>query len=193
VYCCSATTKKHCGAAIAGFQWKPYVNSWTKPAAKGILKEIANHNSNKNRVAPKIRVIYMTRNPIDVLMSQTKHRTSDIAAHCNLNQKGCIERSKQSGTSKIYLETENLLSALQKSKDQQDLVESTLKMFGIDYYRTTYEELYNRGDADEWMKVSSLETTFRIAIIYLLTSQLNCTHQDFQIFECRTDGKSFVG
>ena len=53
----------------------------------------------------------------------------------------------------MALPTDNLLRDLKKSADQVKLVRNTLESFEIDYYLTTYEDLYNRDDAEEWMKI----------------------------------------
>jgi hypothetical protein len=145
-------TKLRCKSAIAGIQWKPYVDSWTTPSAKGVLKQIARHNANDKSTKPKIRVLYVTRNPIDVLISREKHRNGFSNSHCPANDEICLNRHK-AASKDLVLPTENLVQLLQESANQVDLVQTTLKDFGIDYYKTTYEKLYDSEDPEEWMKI----------------------------------------
>ena len=145
------TTKRNCNSTIAGIQWKPYVNSWTLPSAQGILKQIARHNHNVDaNNKPTIKVLFLTRNPLDVIISQTKHRHFQLKAHCKKLDLECIKNNK---VQSMALPTDTLLRDLKKSADQVKLVRNTLESFEIDYYLTTYEDLYNRDDAEEWMKI----------------------------------------
>ncbi len=145
-------TKLNCASAITGFQWKPYENTWTLPSAQGILKEIARHNkvNHEDGGIPKIKVIYMTRNPLDVLISRQKHRTKLVSAHCSQDNIECL---KNHTTYNMTLPTTDLIQNLRHAKNQVTMVENTLQTLKIDYYRTTYEKLYNSNDANEWMKI----------------------------------------
>mmetsp|Transcript_6827 Transcript_6827/g.10367 ORF Transcript_6827/g.10367 Transcript_6827/m.10367 type:complete len:412 (-) Transcript_6827:29-1264(-) len=156
-------TKYRCQSAIAGFQWKPYGNSISSPAGKGILKEIASFSFNGGGNSDSdsgsqvqtqvIRVLFMTRNPIDVLMSGIKHHFNNISAHCASDDKECLQRHK-SAQKQILLPTEGLLDKLKSMVNDTEVVKNTLSDIGVDYYYTTYEKLYNNDDdAEEWMRI----------------------------------------
>jgi len=146
-------TKLHCNSAISGIQWKPYANTWSLPSAKGVLKEIARHNAEaklggKN---PQIRVLYMTRNPIDVEISRVKHRAQHTYAHCINGDEECLKQHKN--MKNLTLPTNDLVSKLKEDDDQVRLIVSTLETMGVEYYRTSYEKLYNSNNAEEWMNI----------------------------------------
>ena len=63
------------GEGIVGFQWKPIGYGLNHKYGISALKEIASHSD------PSIRVIHLTRNPLDRLISNQKHKTSTIEAH----------------------------------------------------------------------------------------------------------------
>ena len=126
------------------------MDSWSLPAAQGILKQIASFDQ------PKIKVIFMTRNPLDVLISKAKYKKQNkrnrIEAHCQLGDEECIRKQKKMGTG-ISLPTENLLNNLEDSFAAFENFTDTLEEMNIGHVKTTYEDLYNRDDAEEWMKI----------------------------------------
>ncbi len=143
------TTKYNCQSGIAGFQWKPYGKSITSPAGKGILKKIGSFTIDNGE---KIRVLYMTRNPIDVAISSAKHDVSSLPAHCASSDKKCL-KSREKVENKMHLPTSRLLKTLQEVIDHDRIVENSLREAGVEYFKTTYEKLYNSEDAEEWMRI----------------------------------------
>jgi len=143
-------TKINCDSPIAGIQWKPYVNTWKSPSAQGILKQIAHHNLNKDRKGHQIKVIYMTRNPLHVLISRQKHRSRHVPAHCSQSDTDCLENHKRFN---VTLPIDDLMNDLQENAAQEKLIETTLRNIGINYYRTSYEKLYSCENAEEWMNI----------------------------------------
>lgn len=141
---------RQCDKPLSAFKWKPFVDSFQLPAAQGMLKKIATFNQ------PRIKVIFMTRNPLDVLISKAKHKNSKkeekLDAHCSIDDEACIERMKQAGSG-LQLPTESLLKDLKDSLDAFNFFEDTFKEMNIAHVKTTYEDLYNRDDAEEWMKI----------------------------------------
>jgi hypothetical protein len=137
-----------CHASLSAFKFKPFVDSWELPAAQGMLKKIASFNE------PKIKVIFMTRNPLDVFISKIKHRKSQnqIVAHCEINDTNCISKQKLMGSG-LNLPTGSLLKHLEDSYEAFDVFEKTLDEMNIEHVKTTYEDLYGRDDAEEWMKI----------------------------------------
>lgn len=143
-------TKYNCNSAIAGFQWKPYSDSISSPNGKAALKKIGSYEIDDS--GEKIRVLYMTRNPIDVMVSKKKHGQSGVSAHCSPNDKKCLKAHKKSEKS-IYLPTKKLIKKLKEVQLAVKTIEDTLDEMGINYYKTTYEKLYNRDDPEEWMNI----------------------------------------
>jgi len=142
-------TRRHCNKPVVGFKWKPFVDSWNLSAAQGMLKKIASFNK------PKIRVIYMTRNHLDVMISKRKHkdnRSKGVKAHCKPDEKDCIKIHASFGEG-IDLPSNELVKTLQENADAVELFDSSLRDMGIIYMKTSYEKLYNSDDAEEWMRI----------------------------------------
>lgn len=53
----------------------------------------------------------------------------------------------------IYLPTKKLIKKLKEVQLAVKTIEDTLDEMGINYYKTTYEKLYNRDDSEEWMNI----------------------------------------
>ena len=153
-------TKFHTMSNIAGFQWKPYKNSLRSSFGQGVLKGISGYNANITKGQPPpssnhasssfIRVLYMTRNNLDVIISKLKHKIrTEIVAHCDKDDKDCSQQHNV----KVTLSTNGLLRSLNSMKLKQKNDESTLQLMGVEYYRTSYEKLYNTNSAEEWKKI----------------------------------------
>ncbi len=138
----------HCDKPLAAFKWKPFVDSWNLPAAKGMLKKLAQFDE------PKIKVILMSRNPLDVLISKRKHRKSGhtIQAHCAPDDIECLNTHKSSGLG-MELPTKHLLEDLKEATESFTFFADTLKNMSISHITTTYEDLYARDHAKEWMRI----------------------------------------
>lgn len=138
----------HCDKPLAAFKWKPFVDSWNLPAARGMLKKLAQFDE------PKIKVILMSRNPLDVLISKRKHRKSGhtIQAHCAPDDIECLNTHKSSGLG-MELPTKHLLEDLKEATESFTFFADTLKNMSISHITTTYEDLYARDHAKEWMRI----------------------------------------
>jgi hypothetical protein len=102
---------RHCDKPLASFKWKPFVDSWELPAAKGMLRQLSTFRD------PRIKVIFMTRNPLDVMISKTKHHDAhDLVAHCTIGDLKCIKKQEKKGTG-LYLPTNTLLKDLKEALD----------------------------------------------------------------------------
>jgi len=146
-------TRRYCNKPVVGFKWKPFVDSWNLPATQGMLKKIASFDE------PKIKVIFMTRNPLDVLISKQKHKTQGagaaregVKAHCKPDEEDCIKLHAAFGKG-LTLPSNGLIKKLQESTDAFDLFDTSLRDMGITYLRTSYEKLYDSEDAEEWMRI----------------------------------------
>eukprot|EP00984_Skeletonema_dohrnii_P036136 scaffold36763_cov205-Skeletonema_dohrnii-CCMP3373.AAC.1 len=88
------------GEGVVGFQWKPIRYGLEHEYGIGALEEIAAQND------PGIRVIHLTRSPLDRLISNLKHAQSngDIKAHCATGDEDCLKEHHQHETA-IQLQT----------------------------------------------------------------------------------------
>ncbi len=135
-----------CDSSIVGFQWKPYAGSIRSPAGTGMLNKISK--------SQRIKVLWMTRNPIDVFMSRVKHSANGehVSAHCKPNDTECLKMHSKAGLN-IFLQKEELLKYLKGQHKIKIQVQDALNQAGVDYYNTTYEKLYTSEDAEEWMNI----------------------------------------
>jgi hypothetical protein len=137
----------YCDTPLAAFKWKPFVESWDLPAAKGMLKKLASFDQ------PRIKVILMSRNPLDVMISKTKHKSGHaVQAHCSPDDAECLQTHAKSGRG-LELPTKNLLGDLKEATESFEVFANTLNEMNVQYIRTTYEDLYAKDDAEEWMRI----------------------------------------
>jgi len=141
--------REYPNAGVVGFKWKPFGSSFRHPASIGALKRI----SQQAKVNPPIQIIHMTRNPLDVLISQHKHNTAKashekLRAHCHEQecQKAHLEK-------KWTLPTQHLIHPLERMKNDTQMVDNTLNSIGVPFIEVTYERLYNTDDPKEWRRI----------------------------------------
>jgi len=145
----------YCDKPLAGIKWKPFTETWDLPAAKGFLDFVKNFSLGEKN---KIKLIFMSRNQLDVLLSHYKHKRikhkfgGRIYALCGPDDKTCLKEHEEASEA-IKLPTENLVQELKALYDGLDYFEKTLNESGIEYYRTYYEKLYNSDDAEEWINI----------------------------------------
>ena len=120
------------------------------------MKSTTNETTSQNEtqeVTKIFKVLYMRRNPIDVMISQVKHNLSGgVSGHCGPNDEKCIaahsKREKH-----LRLGTTNLVNKLEYFKEEDEAITTKLHKHGIDYYQTFYDKLYEADDASEWMNI----------------------------------------
>jgi hypothetical protein len=150
--CWIQKSKQSQGSGIIGFQWKPFKEFFHHEHATKGLEAIA-HQSN-----PKIKIVFLTRNPIDIMLSNLKHEQSNhtIGAHCDVGDKDCTKKHSEIFSQKINLPTGNdLLQRLRKHVARDDAVKKKLESFNLTYVHARYEALYNSSsnNTNEWMKI----------------------------------------
>ena len=79
-------------SAIVGFQWKPHGNTISHEYSKKGLGAVGAQQD------PPIRVIYLTRNPIDRKLSNLRHEEQnlEIPAHCEVGDEECLRQHETS-------------------------------------------------------------------------------------------------
>ena len=139
------------GIGIAGFQWKPYRPSLRHEFGEGALSEIASHSH------PMIKVIYLTRNPLDRLLSNRKHKnyqhSEEVPAHCAIDDEECIKHHKQHQSAIVLPTGKELLKILESGLVLDKMVEEYLDNYGVKYVHVTYDKLYISSNADEWSRI----------------------------------------
>ena len=141
---------------IVGFQWKPFLSTWMHEYAQGALKDIAQHNQQYEN-HHKIRILYLSRNPLDKLISNLRHRVTNqtLPAHCGVNETQCLKQFAKTQKGGVELPVGPVLvTKLQQSQNQQLRVQKRLKeLFGRLYYQSvTYESLYEESNEKACLK-----------------------------------------
>jgi len=140
------------GSGIAGFQWKPYFNTFRKhPMAFAALQEMSERRN------PRIRIIYLTRNALDREISNIKHRghirTNEVPAHCPAGDEECAKKHAALGTG-VFVPTDKLVNHLRQLRAKENEIIDVLGHVGIKFISIKYEKLYDRGDnVDEWKRI----------------------------------------
>jgi len=142
--CTIQNQQRNKNSAIAGFQWKPYENTVQHKYGIGAINEMAKHQN------PPIRVIYQKRNPINVILSNLKHRgyvgTGHVKAHCPVGDLKCAQ--EHNNRSSISVSLTELLQRLEYSQITHDGIEKALIESGISFIQVNYEDLYPLEDND---------------------------------------------
>ena len=138
---------------VIGFQWKPYMKTWDHEYAIEGLRVVGQQSN------PPIRIIYLTRNPLDRKLSNIRHVKSKqsnhtIAAHCAVGDEACLNaHSIQDGGYELPVGNQ-LMTFLRQDSESDYRVRSRLKEMNIQYIHITYEKLYNaKNDVKEWLRI----------------------------------------
>ena len=107
---------------------------------------------------PKIKVIYLTRNPLDRLISNTRHRgyqhSQDVPAHCAIDDEECVERHKAHSKKIIFTRMKQMVQDVKHSINIDQLAHDLLLASGVDFLSVKYENLYLADDdVTEWIKI----------------------------------------
>lgn len=149
-------------AGVIGFKWKPYV-----------MGVGTNYGSAWDWVAAhNVSVVWMTRNILDVLISNHKHcgdhpckdGDMDIAAHCQHGDEKCIALHRDV---KVTLDASTLVAELEHSEERYETnLSRSMRHKGVNYIKVMFEHLFV-GDED----YSEGETTNRTSLF--VRSQLD--------------------
>lgn len=117
---------------VVGFKWKPYYHS---PQYQKAWDWVA-----KNEV----KVVYNYRNPLDVLISNSRAHEEDAVYNCKVGEKKCV-KTQQSLKTEINLNS--VLADLERLKIEGISMISHLSANNITYYDVTYEGI-NHGSME---------------------------------------------
>lgn len=109
---------------------------------------------------PKVKVVYLTRNPLDRKISNLRHDHSKqtnkaLPAHCEVNDIKCIKRHASSSAQVgVVLPVGNeLIHWLRVNAQNIANTRAALEEAHVDYVHVSYEKLYHSQNASEWMKI----------------------------------------
>jgi hypothetical protein len=141
---------------IAGFQWKPHIYAWNCKYAREARRMMAHSE-------PRIKFIYLVRNPLDVKLSNMKHSLSkkngtNIGAHCSVGDEKCVQKMVKYESGISFPVGKALLAWLNNEKQRRINIENSLKRDNITFVRVDYDHLYSsvgydEAPAEEWMKI----------------------------------------
>jgi hypothetical protein len=102
-----------------------------------------------NRTYTFIRFVSLTRNTLDRVISNIKHkghiRIPELPAHCSKSDTDCLSKHGRLGTG-VHLPTDNLVHCLRAAQKKDNCVEETLKSVGAKYVLVSFEKLYDQED-----------------------------------------------
>lgn len=141
---------------IAGFQWKPYTKGWNSAYGREARRLMAQSET-------AIKIIYLVRNPLDVKLSNLKHKVAksngtSLGAHCPVDNQTCIHQMIKYESGYTFPVGNELLSWLNHNKERQISIQQDLTRDNLSYVKIDYNRLYSTVDndeelAEEWMKV----------------------------------------
>lgn len=119
---------KYPQAATAAFKWKPFVDN---EAYDGLWKWCAKHG---------VKIVLMTRNPLDVLISRTKHAENPkLDPHCHAHH--CLKQHKHVT---VKLKLGDLIERLDEFTKDDDYGRRKCHEYDLDYIEVTYEDMFSK-------------------------------------------------
>jgi hypothetical protein len=116
-----------CPRCLLGFKWKP---DWDGPKYDPARAWVAKLD---------IPVLYMYRNPLDLLISKKKHNLSQtLEYHCAATEVACINKHK---AVKVYFEKETLIPLLRKYTIEINYIQMQLHRAEVRYFPISYESI----------------------------------------------------
>lgn len=116
-------------AHLVGFKWKPFLKS--EPLYLDAWSWAASHD---------VRVLWLRRNPLDVLISRAKHLADDgLPDHCEPGDSACLDAHARA---KAPLDASTLVADLEAYvKDYEDELPALLKARGVRFHPVRFEDL----------------------------------------------------
>ena len=128
------------GSNAASFKLKPYFEMMPgKNASLGITEPW--QELFRWMKSAHVRVIWSSRNPLDVIMSSAKHAMSHVSAHCK--DHACVAKAEEAD-SHVTLDVESTMVHLRKEYDgkRDTQIRVTLDRIQIPYFKATYEDFF---------------------------------------------------
>jgi hypothetical protein len=118
-------------AHYVGFKWKPVYSS---PAYDAAWEYVGTHG---------IRVVSVSRNFLDTLISVTKHRkATGLSAHCFSNRSTGSECVQQHENVRIHLDVSTVIQKLAEIEQIEVQTIAKLNSNGVHYVNSSFEKLF---------------------------------------------------
>ena len=110
-----------------GFKWKPYVIG--DPKYDEVYKYARDN---------KFVFLWMERNPLDQLLSRSKHSGSDAVARAHCYNKKC---QKEHLDAKVKVDVDDMLKSLKRSANSREQIRKELERLSVKYTHIDYDLL----------------------------------------------------
>ena len=157
-------------SSMYGTKWKPWHQGLNTTQAREALQWVGTQ--------PYIKVVYNTRNMVDMYISKSKHQVlqdmfgAERTAHCyddrdiQLSDKTwetlealgiprgtpCVQIFKEIER-RMVISTPRMFDFFEKNRLQTDFAAEMLEYYNVSSVTVTYEKLYFTEDAKEWMRI----------------------------------------
>ena len=157
-------------SSMYGTKWKPWHQGLNTTQAREALQWVGTQ--------PYIKVVYNTRNMVDMYISKSKHQVledlfgKERTAHCyddkeiqlsdktwqTLESLGiprgtpCVQIFKEI-EARMEISIPRMFDFFEKNRLQTDFAGEMLDYYNVSSVTVTYEKLYFTDDADEWMRI----------------------------------------
>jgi hypothetical protein len=142
-------------ANLVGFKWKPHpAETLEMPAAANGLQRIATLGTSNT----PIKIVRSRRNIVDVLLSELKHKVSEVPSHCLSGWTECLEKHMESYSHKLTIpDMQDFYATALQRYQGEDKVDQQLKDMGVPTVFVSYDILYfpdtPEQGAAEWNKI----------------------------------------
>lgn len=110
---------------------------------------------------PPIRIIYLTRNPIDRRISNERHAAynsqttsnNELPAHCLIEDAECIKKHKNRSKKVIFPRRSKLIYFIRHALIEEAHVQEILANAGVKHIHVTYENLFHTNSKVEWVRL----------------------------------------
>lgn len=135
------------GSAIYGPKWKTSSPVFKHPKAQQALEWLGD--------TPAVRVVYNTRNILDMLLSRFKHDFfPNLTSHCNPDDNECINEHKEAEKSMVVPTGRKLIKKLEGLEKMNNFTEKLLNKYHVPRIHVEYDKLYYSGeDMSEWERL----------------------------------------
>lgn len=140
-------------SGIVGFNWKPYSADMVRTGVVKGLSVIADLAKSENP-REHVKVVRSSRNALDLFLSRTKHKTSNIRAHCYTEE--CVEKHEKAAQA-IRVNCTDVVNSVLALVEQEKFVDDQLAKLEVPTVRVSYDTLYypetpEAGSA-EWNRI----------------------------------------
>lgn len=134
------------GSAIYGPKWKTSETIFEHPKAQEALAWLGD--------TPSIRVVYNTRNILDLYLSRLKHELyPDLTSHCGPDDTECINMHKEAEANMV-VPVDDLIHNLGSLEEMNNYMEAQLDKYHVPRVHVEYDNLYYAGeDMTEWERL----------------------------------------